>query len=223
MSKSLQTERLFIDGPFGRLESIIDTSVQRELAGGAVVCHPHPQHGGTMHNKVAQSLARAFVACGFSTLRFNFRGVGASDGQYDNGVGELGDALAALEWMRGHVSHGPLWLAGFSFGAAIAVRAAITSEVSGLVNVAPAIPLLANVLQSQPGCPWLVIQGDKDEFVAVDDTIDWLNGLDEGPELLVVPDATHFFHGKLAVVRKAVQWFVDDGARTHRGPGISAA
>lgn len=219
MSKAPQSKKFFIDGPAGRLESIIDTPVQGEIIGVAVVCHPHPQHGGTMHNKVAQSLARAFVACGFSTLRFNFRGVGASDGQYDNGVGELGDALAALAWMRGHVSYGPLWLAGYSFGAAIAVRAAMTTAVSGLVNVAPAVSLLANVLQGQPGCPWLVIQGDKDELVAVDDTIDWLNSLDEGPELLVVPDAAHFFHGKLAVLRKAVQLFVDDSVRTR--PGIS--
>jgi alpha/beta superfamily hydrolase len=208
MSGPPQTERTFIDGPVGQLEAIVETPGDGAVSGCAVVCHPHPQHGGTMHNKVAHSLARSFVAQGFSTLRFNFRGTEASDGDFDDGIGELDDALAALAWMRSRVPAGPFWLAGFSFGAAIAIRAAVETDVSGLISVAPAVSRFANGLQDQPRCPWLVIQGDEDELVAIDETIDWINSLDEGPELLVVQGGEHFFHGKLIVVREAVRDFV---------------
>ena len=223
MSKAPQTVRTFIDGHVGRLESIIATPVRREINGGAVICHPHPQHGGTMHNKVTHTLARAFVARGLVTLRFNFRGVGASEGQYDNGIGETDDVLAALAWMRGHAPHGPVWLAGFSFGAAIALQAAVAEEVSGLVSVAPGVSQFGNVLHGQPRCPWLVVQGDKDEYVALDGTINWLNTLDAGPELLVVPDAAHFFHGKLTMLREAVQSFVEGNTHTQDRGGDSRA
>lgn len=165
-----------------------------------------------MHNKVAHSLAREFAALGFSCLRFNFRGTEASEGHYDNGVGELDDALAALAWMRRRYPTGPMWLAGFSFGAAIAVRAALETEVAGLISVAPAVFRFTNVLDGQPVCPWLVILGDEDELVDIDETISWLNGLDEGPELLVVPGAEHFFHGKLLALRKAVRAFVSSNS-----------
>jgi len=211
MSKKPNTERLFIEGPVGRLEAIVDTPGEGEIAGCAVICHPHPQHGGTMHNKVAHSVARAFVALGLASLRFNFRGTEASEGHYDEGIGELDDALAALDWMRHRVPAGPMWLAGFSFGAAIAVRAAVKTDVAGLVSVAPAVYRFVGLLEEQPGCPWLVIQGDEDELVDIDETINWLNSLEAGPELLVVPGAEHFFHGKLLVLREAVQTFVKNG------------
>ena len=161
-----------------------------------------------MHNKVAHTLARAFVRSGFDTLRFNFRGTEASEGQYDNGIGELDDALAALEWMRERRPEGPLWLAGFSFGAAIAIRAAVTTQVSGLVSVAPAVSRFANDLAVQPKCHWLVVQGDEDELVDVEETITWLNSLGPGPELIVIPGAEHFFHGRLNDLREAVMDFV---------------
>jgi hypothetical protein len=208
MSTRPHTERKFIEGPVGRLEAIIDTPADGVIRGCAVVCHPHPQHGGTMHNKVAHTLARAFVLLGFSTLRFNFRGTEASEGEYDDGRGELDDALAALAWMRHRVPAGPLWLAGFSFGAAIAVRAAVETDVAGLISVAPAVSRFANSLRGQPRCPWLVVQGDEDELVDIDETITWFNSLDVGPELLIVPEAEHFFHGKLLVLRDAARDFV---------------
>ncbi len=170
-----------------------------------------------MHNKVAHTLARAFVRSGFAALRFNFRGTEGSEGNYDNGRGELDDALAAVEWVRGRYPAGPLWLAGFSFGAAIAVRAAVAVEVDGLVSVAPAIYRFANGLEGQPRCPWLVVQGDEDELVAVEETIEWLNTLEPGPELRVMRGAEHFFHGRLNDLRAAVIEFV---ATTQiKGPG----
>ncbi len=203
-----KAEKFFLDGPVGRLEAVIDRPGDAGTVGGAVVCHPHPQHGGTMHNKVAHTLARAFTKTGLETLRFNFRGTEQSEGDYDEGVGELDDALAAIAWMRDRHPAAPLWLAGFSFGAAIAVRAAVEERVSGLVSVAPAIYRFAKGLEGQPDCPWLVVQGDEDELVDVEETIQFVNGLEPGPELLVMEGAEHFFHGRLVELREHVVEFV---------------
>ena len=208
ISKHPVIEKLFIDGPVGRLEAALDRPREGALHGCAVVCHPHPQHGGTMHNKVAHTLARAFVRSGFEVLRFNFRGTEQSAGHYDKGVGELDDAVAAIDFMRARHASYPLWLAGFSFGAAIAVKAALTTHVDGLISVAPAISRFADGLESQPACPWLVVQGDEDELVDIDETVAWVNGLEPGPELLVMSGAEHFFHGRLTELREAVIDFV---------------
>jgi alpha/beta superfamily hydrolase len=208
MSTAPVTEKLFIDGPVGRLEALLDSPRDGLAKGSAVVCHPHPQHGGTMHNKVAHTLARAFVRQGLRTLRFNFRGTEASEGRYDEGVGELDDALAAIEWAQADQPDVPVWLAGFSFGAAIAVRVATAVEVAGLISVAPAIYRFAKGMTGQPQCPWLIVQGDEDELVAVDETVEWVNGLEPGPELLVMTGAEHFFHGRLVELRNAVEEFV---------------
>lgn len=208
MSKHPVQEKLFIDGPSGRLEAVLDRPGQGAIDGCAVVCHPHPQHGGTMHNKVAHTLARAFVRSGFEVLRFNFRGTENSEGTFDHGVGELDDALAALHWISDRHPDLPVWLAGFSFGAAIAVKAAVVEHVDGLISVAPAISRFAAGLESQPQCPWLVIQGDEDELVDIDDTVAWFDSLEPGPELLVIPGGEHFFHGRLTELREAAMAFV---------------
>jgi len=209
-------QKLVLQGPVGDLEAILELPANTAVVGAALVCHPHPQHGGTMHNKVAHTLARAFVHSGFAALRFNFRGTEGSTGSYDGGAGELDDALAALDWLGQQYSTVPLWLGGFSFGAAIVVRAAVRTTVSGLVSVAPAIHRFADGMQQQPDCPWLVIQGDEDELVAVDETIAWFNSLAPGPALLVVPGAEHFFHGRLGDLRSAVMEFVEE---TQKKPG----
>lgn len=209
MSTAPVSEKLFIDGPAGRLEAILEAPRDVPVRGCAVICHPHPQHGGTMHNKVAHTLARAFVRLGFRTLRFNFRGTEGSEGSYDAGVGELDDALAAVEWLRAQGDDGPLWIAGFSFGAAIAVRAAEPARADGLVAIAPAIYRFARGLDAFPTCPMLVVQGDEDELVDVEETIEWVNGLEPGPELLVMQGAEHFFHGRLVELREAVMQFVE--------------
>lgn len=195
-------------GPAGSLEAILETPADDTVSGAAVVCHPHPQHGGTMHNKVAHTVARAFVRCGFAALRFNFRGTEGSEGQFDEGKGELDDALAAIDWLQARYPAVPSWVSGFSFGAAIAVRAAVTRDVDGLVSVAPAIHRFAGNLAEQPVCPWIVIQGDEDELVGVDETIEWVNSLEPGPELLVFEAAEHFFHGRLIELREAIVEFV---------------
>ena len=208
MPKTPRAERLFIDGPAGRLQAIFELPAEQTPLGSVVVCHPHPQHGGTMHNKVAHTLARAFVRMGFAALRFNFRGTEDSEGVYDAGDGELADALAAIEWVRTRFGEKALWVAGFSFGAAIAVKAAVATEVDGLISVAPAISRFASGLDKQPTCPWLIVQGDQDELVDIDETVTWVDGLEPGPELLIISEGEHFFHGRLLELREAIATFV---------------
>ncbi len=203
-----QAAAQFIAGPAGRLEAVLERPASGVAAGSAVICHPHPVHGGTMHNKVVHTLARAFQRLGCTTLRFNFRGTEASEGSYDEGRGELDDALAAIDWLRATEPGPPPWIAGFSFGAAIAIRAAMQRPASGLVSVAPAARRFAAGLSGQPDCPWLVVQGDVDELVDVEETIAFVNELEPGPELLVLEGVEHFFHGRLVELREAVTDFV---------------
>jgi alpha/beta superfamily hydrolase len=211
--KLSQRARFDIEGPAGKLEALLECAPDAAPAGCAVVCHPHPLHGGTMQNKVAHTLARSFVGIGFAALRFNFRGVGQSEGRFDDGNGEVDDVLAAVRWMRAEHPDLPLWLSGFSFGAAMAVRAAVASTPDGLVSIAPAVSRFAGNLESQPDCPWLILQGDEDELVDVDETIAWVNELEPGPELEIFAGTEHFFHGKLVELRAAVEEFV----RRHDG------
>jgi len=206
MVKPPQDISMTIDGPAGRLEALLEEPA--DAAGAAVICHPHPRHGGTMHNKVVHTLARAFARLGFATLRFNFRGTEGSEGEYDEGVGELDDALAAIAWMRSRQPGKPIWVAGFSFGAAIAIRAAVAEPVDGLISVAPAVSRFAANLEGQPRCPWLIVQGDEDELVDVEETIAFVNSIEPGPELLVLEGVEHFFHGRLVDLREAVMDFV---------------
>jgi len=208
MPQRPQTEALYLDGPVGKLEALYDSPADSGAVGAAVICHPHPRHGGTMHNKVVHTLARAFARVGFATLRFNFRGTENSEGAWDAGVGELEDVLAAIKWMRSRQPGVPIWLAGFSFGAAMAIRAAVVEPVDGLISIAPAVTRFAADLERQPSCPWLIVQGDADELVDVEETITFVNSLEPGPELLVLEGVEHFFHGRLVDLREAVVEFV---------------
>ncbi len=198
-----------IAGPAGGLQALLEVPVARPAAGLAVVCHPHPQQGGTLHNKVAHTLARAFLHCGKRALRFNFRGVGKSEGEFDDARGEVEDALACVAWLRERWPGEPLWLGGFSFGAAVAIRAALLATPAGLVSVAPAVYRFVDSLDALPECPWLIVHGDEDELVPVEDTIAWVNSMQPGPELTVFPSTSHFFHGKLVELRQAVIAFVE--------------
>ncbi len=208
MSRAPQSERLTLRGPAGQLESVLDLPRDREPVATAVVCHPHPQHGGTLHNKVAHTLARAFVGSGYAALRFNFRGTEASEGDYDAGAGEVDDALAAAAYLATRFPDQPQWIGGFSFGAAMAIKAAQRQAFAGLVSVAPAVERFAADAGPQPACPWLIVQGDVDELVDVDDTVAWFNTLEPGPELVVLEDVEHFFHGRLTDLRELVAEFV---------------
>ncbi len=235
MSKAPQVNKLFIDGPAGRLEAVLEVAAGQIPIGSVVVCHPHPQQGGTLHNKVAHTLARSFMRLGFAALRFNFRGTEQSEGEFDDGNGELDDALAAIDWMRNRNSGKPVWVAGFSFGAAIAVKAATATAIDGLISVAPAISRINAgrvdaELGLQPDCPWLIVQGDEDELVDVEKTIEWVNSLEPGPELLIISGGEHFFHGRLVDLRESVTEFVRNAGslkpqaqKSRARPGSSAA
>lgn len=218
MRKLPEKAHFIIDGPAGNLEALMETPQDMAPLGLAVVCHPHPVHGGAMTNKVAHTLARSFVGVGFAALRFNFRGVGKSAGSFDEGRGEVEDVLAAVAWMRASMPELPLWLAGFSFGAAMAIRAAVSANPAGLVSIAPAVSRFAADFDTQPACPWLILQGDEDELVDIDETVKWVDSLDPGPELTTFPGTEHFFHGKLAQLRDAVEHFVSESASAGAGP-----
>jgi len=209
MPKLPKSQKFELDGPAGHLEALLEAPQETDIVGCAVICHPHPLHGGTMQNKVSHTLARSFVGQGFIALRFNFRGIGESDGAFDEGRGELEDVFAAMDYLSDKMADLPLWVSGFSFGAAMAVRAAAERRTAGLVSIAPAVSRFAESLPSQPDCPWLILQGDQDELVDVDETIAWVNGLEPGPELQILEGAEHFFHGKLILLRQAVEAFLN--------------
>lgn len=208
-------EALVLEGPAGNIEAILEAGDNAPGDGVAVVCHPHPLYEGTMHNKVVHMLARSMQRLGLVTLKFNFRGVGDSDGQYAEGFGETDDALAVADWLRDRWPDSPLWLAGFSFGAMVAIRCANRRDTAQLITVAPAVHKFEGLVDNQrdqPGCPWLLIQGDADDVVDCDQVIDWFNGLAPGPELLVVPGADHFFHGRLNDLRDVLLQNLDTTA-----------
>lgn len=203
----LRAEALRIDGPSGALEGVLEHPQVSPQPGFAVICHPHPLYGGTMQNKVVHTIARACQEIGVPTVRFNFRGVGASAGHYDEGHGETQDALAVIAWGRTHWPATPLILAGFSFGAMIALRAAASAAPSRLITVAPAVKHLGATTAS-PACPWLIVQGDVDELVDVRDVTAFAAQFDPPPQLEVLSGVEHFFHGRLSELRERVIAFL---------------
>jgi len=197
-------ETVSIAGPAGALEAIVESPVDQPVRSVAVICHPHPLYGGTMTNKVVHMLARACNELGLPSVRFNYRGVGASAGRYDEGNGETDDAVAVLDWARNRWPATQLWLGGFSFGGAVAIRAAVRREVSRLITVAPAIQKVAVDSMHLPVCPWLIVQGDQDELVDALEIRQWVTTLAVQPELVVLPGVEHFFHGRMNDLRASV-------------------
>lgn len=187
-----------IHGPAGQLEVITRepmTMTPRRAWG--IVCHPHPQHGGTMHNKVVTTLTKVFRDLGAVSVRFNFRGVGKSEGTYDNGEGELDDLLAVVDWVLQERPDHEIWLGGFSFGAYIALRAATRIPVTKLVTVAP--PVNNFHLEKLPPIKsqWILVQGERDEVVPPQEVFAWAESRDPKPTIIRFPNASHFFHGEL--------------------------
>ncbi|HEX2493395.1 MAG TPA: alpha/beta family hydrolase [Steroidobacter sp.] len=202
-----RTETLVIPGPAGALEAVLDTPEGSAATHVGIVCHPHPLYGGAMTNKVAHTLARCFNEAGAPAVRFNFRGVGASAGVYGEGYGETDDTLAAIDWAAARWPSARLWLAGFSFGAAVALRAASQRDLARLVSVAPAIRRVDVGDVRRPACPWLVVQGAADELVDPDDVQRWCAGFAPAPDVRMLQGVDHFFHGRLNELRQAVlEW-----------------
>lgn len=205
-AKPPRAERIAIPGPAGAIEALVETP-ERRVACFGVVCHPHPLYGGTLDNKVVYTLARAFQELGAPTIRFNFRGVGASEGSFDRGAGEVDDALAVVAHGRQLFPGAALWLAGFSFGGAVAIRSAARARPDRLVAVAPGVALL-NVGSVAPSCPWLLVQGDADDVIEPGFVLDWASRLEPRPEVAVLAGAGHFFHGRLHDLRQSVLAFM---------------
>lgn len=201
----------------GNPETIIGTagSIEYRLDGGelsgalvGVVCHPHPRYGGTMDNKVVFALSKGLNDAGAPAVRLNFRGVGASEGRYDNGRGELDDCLTVLRWVAERWPEKRAVLAGFSFGAWIALRAADTAHVEGLVTVAPPVGYFGSDASIVISCPWLLIQGERDEVVDPGHVFEWAGSLPNPPTILRYPQTDHFFHGKISRLRADVSEFL---------------
>ncbi|KAA9131363.1 alpha/beta hydrolase [Marinihelvus fidelis] len=198
------TERaeLTLTGPAGALECISDAPEPGdERPATVVICHPHPLHGGTMHNKVVTIIERSMRELGLRTVRFNFRGVGESEGEYDDGYGETDDLFAVCEWVRRTRPDDALWLAGFSFGTWVCLRAAQNLDIGQLVSIAPAVTRFDFTQLARPECPWLVVQGDEDEVVDFEAVRAWVETVEPPPEFIVMEHAGHFFHRRLMDLR----------------------
>lgn len=203
-ARAPEKEALTIVGPTGRIEALLEVPGNSLGTTVGVVCHPHPLHQGTMMNKVVHTIARALNDLGMPAVRFNFRGVGASDGKYSDGVGETDDVLAVVRWATETYPAAKLWLAGFSFGALVSYRAALETDTDQLISIAPPVDRFKDLASEQPICPWLIVQGDADDVVSCDEVVAWVNELQPGPELIVFPGAGHFFHGQLIQLRAAL-------------------
>lgn len=198
------TQTLSLQGEAGTLEALIDLPAEGTVHGTAVIAHPHPLFGGTMHNKVVQTLARAFVQSGWRAVRFNFRGVGVSAGTYDEGRGEVRDMLRVIEQMA---PEGPLALAGFSFGAFVTshvVQALGDQRLPHalvLVGTAASRFEVAAVPQGlHERC--LVLHGEQDDTVPLASVMDWARP--QSLPITVIPGVEHFFHGQLPLLKSLV-------------------
>jgi len=205
-----ESAALTLPGPAGDLETAVDLPEGPAQPIVAIVCHPLPTEGGTMHNKVVTMAARALRECGIATVRFNFRGAGTSHGHFDEGRGESDDLRAVAHWVREQRPDAQLWLAGFSFGSYVTIKCAAELQPGMLVSIAP--PAAGRSWDfsaiTLPDCPWLIIQGDADEVVepqAVYEWVDSLANLPQPPELVRMPDTSHFFHRRLMDLRGAIK------------------
>jgi len=197
---------LMLSGPAGALEAIADVpQPEHARAGTVVICHPHPLHGGTMHNKVVTMIERSLRELGLRTVRFNFRGTGESSGEHDEGRGETLDLLAVAEWVQRVRPGDALWLAGFSFGAYVALLAARHLPVKQMVSIAPPAGRWDFSAVLSPDCPWLVVQGEDDDVVEPQAVFDWIAAMPEPPQLVRMPETGHFFHRRLMDLRGAIK------------------
>jgi uncharacterized protein len=204
---------LFIDGPAGRLEALLNAGATSSSY-AALVCHPHPLFGGTMHNKVVYHAAKALNSFGFPVLRFNFRGAGLSEGKHDRGYGEVEDIRAALAWLKNEF-HLPLVFAGFSFGASTGLRASCPDPDVKLL-IALGTPVAAEGRSysyrflSECTKPKLFVSGDHDQFGPLPELERVFNSAADPKKFVVVPNADHFFEGQLPVMRNAIESWVSE-------------
>jgi uncharacterized protein len=202
----------FIDGPAGRLEALLNAGSTAPTH-AAVVCHPHPLYGGTLHNKVVFHTMKALNSFGYPALRFNFRGTGLSEGEHDNGIGEVEDARACLDWLDNEF-HLPMILAGFSFGAAVGLQPACADpRVQAAIGLGiPVVPAdeRSYSFDFLSGCakPKLFISGARDQYSPAARLRELLNNVPEPKKMVLIEGADHFFEGRLRELREAIEAWV---------------
>lgn len=199
------TATTFITGAAGDIEVLI--TVPKELTEStpiAVISHPHPLYGGSMTNKVVHILAKSFMELDAITVRFNFRGVGKSTGQYDEGIGEAEDLQLIVAELKKWRTQAPIWLAGFSFGAYVTTRAQAQIQSEKLLLVAPPVSMYPFDELAEIEVPYIVIQGGQDEVIDANAVKNWASARSNQPKLIWMEEAGHFFHGKLIEVKKAL-------------------
>lgn len=199
---------MLLQGAAGALELACATPEPAlARAGVAVICHPHPLQGGggSMTNKVVTTLERSLLDLGLATVRFNFRGIGRSEGVHDHGVGETEDLIAISRWARAQRPGDALWLVGFSFGSYVAMRGAATLDPAQMILVAPPAGRWDFGEIAAPRCPWLIVQGEADEVVDPAAVYAWAATLQPAPTVVRLPDTGHFFHRRLLELREAVK------------------
>lgn len=192
-----------IPGPAGALQVLVELPAEPPRA-LAILCHPHPLHGGTLNNKVVHQLSRTLRDLGAVSVRFNFRGVGESDGAFDQGHGELQDLLTVADWAQARWPQSPLWLAGFSFGGYVALQGAERLRPQRLVTVAPAVTYFEERQLDLAGTDWLLIQGADDDVVPAQTVLAWSDRQRHQPTVALIERAGHFFHGRLNTLKEQV-------------------
>ncbi|MDH5184027.1 MAG: alpha/beta hydrolase [Gammaproteobacteria bacterium] len=198
-------EKLLLEGPVGVIEAL--TAYPKDFPPGApiaVICHPHPLYAGSMGNKVVYMISRSFIEMGVATLRFNFRGVGKSEGCFDEGKGESEDLLTVVDWFRRRHPDRPLWLAGFSFGAYVATRACEAIAPERLLLVAPPVTMFDFTSIAPLQVPYMVVQGGRDEIIKSEAVGQWVITQPQRPVYHWMSDADHFFHGRLNRLRDVI-------------------
>jgi len=213
-------QTLFLAGPAGRLEALLWTTLVADPPVVAVVCHPHPMFGGTMHNKVVFHTAKALHERGVPVLRFNFRGVGLSEGVHDKGRGEQDDVRAALDYLAGEFPGRPILLAGFSFGAWVGLRVACDdARVAELIGLGIPVNIFDMAFLQACQKPKLIIHGGNDQFGQPQIVVELFAALPEPKRLVIVEGADHFFIGHLTELRAAIEaWFDERHPGSHATP-----
>ncbi|MFK7955374.1 MAG: alpha/beta hydrolase [Lysobacterales bacterium] len=192
-------------GPAGDLEAMLNPSEEAPTQAIAIICHSVSADGGTLHSKVVQMMERSLRELGAHTIRFNFRGVGESSGEFDRGYGESEDLIAVAQWARQVLPDLPLWIAGYGFGAFVTARAATSIHPDQLISVSPLLDEFDFDALPRAQCPWLIVQGDADEFVNADDVYQWANALDGDTQLIAMQDVNHDYHRRLMDLRGVIK------------------
>jgi len=219
ISSNASLRSIFLDGPAGRLEALLNSGAENATH-AALVCHPHPLFGGTLHNKVVFHTMKALNTFGFPVLRFNFRGTGLSHGEHDYGNGEVADVRTALDWLDAEI-HLPLIFGGFSFGAAVGLRAACPDpRVKALIGVGvPVAPVAADKEEPRVytydflrdcALPKLFVSGTRDQFGPSAKLQELVNSVSEPKKLVLIEGGDHFFEGRLKELREAIETWLKE-------------